>query len=213
MKVYIAGKITGNDNCCEEFSIAERKLRALGHIPLNPALLPVGMEKADYMRICTAMLDSADAIALLPSWTHSNGAAIELGLARYTGKDIIYTGEISDSKANNTNKETCKIKRMTYRDADGSALMAKRGLFRALGVCELAAYEDMCERLGMDRREIEQAVKNVSGDEFCIIRCRDCTNHIDGLCMFFSGPGCVYTKDNDYCSYGEQRDVTDDAAD
>lgn len=89
MKVYIAGKITGNPNYHEEFAAAERKVRALGYIPLNPAVLPEGLEKADYMRICLAMLDSADAIAPLRSWTHSDGAAIEVRLAQYTGKRTI----------------------------------------------------------------------------------------------------------------------------
>lgn len=89
MKVYIAGKITGNENYKAEFAEAEEKLRDLGHIPLNPAVLPEGLEKADYMRICLAMLDSADAIAPLLSWTSSDGAAIELSLARYTDKKQI----------------------------------------------------------------------------------------------------------------------------
>ena len=89
MKVYIAGKITGNENYRAEFAEAEEKLRELGHIPLNPAVLPEGLEKADYMRICLAMLDSADAIAPLPSWTRSDGAAIEMSLARYTDKKQI----------------------------------------------------------------------------------------------------------------------------
>lgn len=89
MKVYIAGKITGNENYKAEFAEAEEKLRELGHIPLNPAVLPEGLEKADYMRICLAMLDSADAIALLLSWTRSDGAAIEMSLARYTDKKQI----------------------------------------------------------------------------------------------------------------------------
>lgn len=89
MKVYIAGKITGNENNKAEFAEAEKKLRALGHIPLNPAVLPEGMEKADYMRICLAMMDSADAIALMLNWTGSPGANIELSLAIYTGKKQI----------------------------------------------------------------------------------------------------------------------------
>ena len=89
MKVYIAGKITGNENYKAEFAEAEEKLRDLGHIPLNPAVLPEGLEKADYMRICLAMLDSADAIAPLLSWMHSDGAAIEMSLARYTDKKQI----------------------------------------------------------------------------------------------------------------------------
>ena len=89
MKVYIAGKITGNENYRTEFAEAEEKLRVLGHIPLNPAVLPEGLEQADYMRICLAMLDSADAIGLLLNWVGSDGACIELSLARYTGKQKI----------------------------------------------------------------------------------------------------------------------------
>lgn len=38
MKVYIAGKITGNENYKAEFAEAEKKLRTLGHIPLNPVV-------------------------------------------------------------------------------------------------------------------------------------------------------------------------------
>ena len=82
MKVYIAGKITGQADYREKFAKAERALTAAGHIVLNPAVLPEGMGKADYMRICLAMLDSADAIGLLHGWGRSPGARIEYELAR-----------------------------------------------------------------------------------------------------------------------------------
>lgn len=51
------------------------------------------------MRICLAMLDSADAIALLPTWAHSGGAKIELALAEYTGKQVIHTWMIAGGGA------------------------------------------------------------------------------------------------------------------
>ena len=89
MKVYIAGRITGDPRYREKFAEAEAALREVGHIPLNPAVLPEGMEAEDYMRICTAMLDSADAIGLLGDWTDSPGAQLELHYADYVGKKTV----------------------------------------------------------------------------------------------------------------------------
>ena len=99
MKVYIAGKITGDPYYRAMFAQAERALTAAGHIVLNPAVLPEGMGKADYMRICLAMLDSADAIGLLHGWGSSPGARIEYELARYNGKQVIYTWQLPGYKA------------------------------------------------------------------------------------------------------------------
>lgn len=99
MKVYIAGKITGDPYYRAKFAQAERALTAAGHIVLNPAVLPEGMGKADYMRICLAMLDSADAIGLLHGWGSSPGARIEYELARYNGKQVIYTWQLPGYKA------------------------------------------------------------------------------------------------------------------
>ena len=89
MKVYIAGRITGDPRYREKFAEAEAALREVGHIPLNPAVLPEGMEAEDYMRICTAMLDSADAIGLLVDWTSSPGAQLEMHYADYVGKKTV----------------------------------------------------------------------------------------------------------------------------
>ena len=86
MKVYIAGRITGDPRYREKFAEAEAALREVWRIPLNPAVPPEGMEAEDYMRICTAMLDSADAIGLLGDWTDSPGAQLELHYADYVGK-------------------------------------------------------------------------------------------------------------------------------
>lgn len=93
MKIYIAGKIAGKLNYKEEFDIAATSLEAQGHIVLNPAELPEGMLPADYMRICFAMIDTADAIYLLKGWYSSSGASIERNYAMYTGKSILTEGE------------------------------------------------------------------------------------------------------------------------
>ena len=51
------------------------------------------MLPADYMRICFAMIDTADAIYLLKDWCSSFGAFIERDYAMYTGKSILTEGE------------------------------------------------------------------------------------------------------------------------
>ena len=86
MKVYIAGKISGLEDYKDNFARAQEMLESEGHIVLNPALLPEGMSAQDYMRICFAMVDSADMVALLPNWVDSRGAALERDYAIYVGK-------------------------------------------------------------------------------------------------------------------------------
>ena len=86
-KVYISGPISDRlDTYQADFTAAAELVERAGFIPLNPATLPIGLEKADYMRITLAMLDSADMVLLLDDWTKSSGAQIEEGLADYTGK-------------------------------------------------------------------------------------------------------------------------------
>lgn len=86
MKIYIAGKITGDPYYKAKFARAAADIADAGHTPINPAMQPEGMSNADYMRISFAQLDSADAVAFLPDWEDSRGARIEHLLVEYTGK-------------------------------------------------------------------------------------------------------------------------------
>lgn len=88
MKIYIAGKIAGDENYREKFAAAAARLEEAGMTVLNPAVLPGDLTKADYMRICFAMIDSADAVYFLRDRAQSEGAKLEMQWCRYTGKPV-----------------------------------------------------------------------------------------------------------------------------
>ena len=87
MKIYIAGKITGDPGYREKFRSAAVGLRMCGNVVLNPAELPEGMTAADHMRICFAMIDAADRVVFLPDAADSAGARIERAYCEYIGKE------------------------------------------------------------------------------------------------------------------------------
>lgn len=90
MKVYLAGKISGDTGYYGKFRRAEEKLKGDGHIVLNPAELPEGLTPEDYMAICFSMIHRADVAAFLPDWTESRGATLEHEHCRYIGKPVWY---------------------------------------------------------------------------------------------------------------------------
>ena len=91
MKVYLAGKITGDQNYREKFAAAAKKLEErAGVTVISPAVTPEGLKKADYMRICFAMLESADTAAFLPDWEDSPGAQLEKHWCEYVGKKMVF---------------------------------------------------------------------------------------------------------------------------
>lgn len=92
MKVYIAGKITGDSEYKKKFQIAQNDFENHGHIVLNPATLPDGMTTSDYMRICFSMMECADVVAFLPDFRQSKGAMLEWSWCQYTGKQTMYIG-------------------------------------------------------------------------------------------------------------------------
>ena len=98
--VYLAGKINGDPDYRKKFRSAEVKLAYMDYIVLNPAALPHGLDPKDYMRISLAMLESADAVVLLPDFETSEGATIEERYASYIGKTVSYYDLITNKEEN-----------------------------------------------------------------------------------------------------------------
>jgi hypothetical protein len=84
--VFISGPITGVDRYWEAFEKADDELTARGFIALSPSRLPQGMTYQQYMRICMAMIDSADAVLFLPGSSGSTGSRLERQYAECVGK-------------------------------------------------------------------------------------------------------------------------------
>ena len=92
MKIYIAGKITGEDRarCIDKFKAAEELLKSRGNQVVNP----MKMESYDldcdiYMIIDRMLIDACDAICLLPGWEQSKGAKELQNYAELQNKEII----------------------------------------------------------------------------------------------------------------------------
>lgn len=89
MKIYIAGKVTGEPkhSCALKFATAKKELEELGHEVVNPIEV-VGDFNAGWefaMRKCIAELMTCEGIYLLPDWENSKGAWIEYQLASTVG--------------------------------------------------------------------------------------------------------------------------------
>ena len=87
-KIYIAGKITSDPDYKAKFEAAAEAYKKRGYTVLCPSWMPAGMQPADYMRICFAMIDTADVVAFLPGYETSPGAQLELQYCLYTDKSV-----------------------------------------------------------------------------------------------------------------------------
>lgn len=89
MKVYLAGKITGDPNYKAKFRKYAAQYERVATV-LNPADNPEGMSNADYANLSIAMINAADYVVFLPDWVESRGAMIEHDYCLYIGKRITY---------------------------------------------------------------------------------------------------------------------------
>ena len=90
-KIYISGKITGDDNFKKKFKVAESKLRKSGwRIIANPTSFPAALTWEAYMIQDIRELFTCDAIFMIDDWKESKGAKIEHAIALNCNKLIIY---------------------------------------------------------------------------------------------------------------------------
>jgi len=89
MIVFISGPMTGIPDCNRPlFNHVEKLLKDQGHIVLNPAVHPDGMEHWQYMHLCHPAVFLADMIIQLPGWENSKGAVMECEWAKSFNKEI-----------------------------------------------------------------------------------------------------------------------------
>jgi len=93
--IYVSGPVTKNKNAIEQFEDADKFIRKIGHIPLNPIRIdPPHPLKKDrwlyYMRKSVELLMKSDAIYLLSGWEKSSGAKIEFDLCVKLGIPIYF---------------------------------------------------------------------------------------------------------------------------
>lgn len=113
-KIYIAGKITGDPEYKAKFEAAAEAYKKKGYTVLNPSWMPQGMQPADYMRICLAMIDTADVVAFLPGFSKSPGARLEAEYCFYTDKNTIMPDGESLETPNCSQKELTALKAVYY---------------------------------------------------------------------------------------------------
>lgn len=95
MKIYIAGKVTGEPvaECTMKFGSMQKQLEALGYKGVNP-LEVVGTWQATWhqaMKSCIKALVDCDAVLALDDYDKSQGAKIELDIAEDLGIPVFFS--------------------------------------------------------------------------------------------------------------------------
>lgn len=102
MKVYLAGPMTGvPEHNFPAFERDARRLRAIGHEVVSPRELSGDAPGAaletpweHHLRRDLAEMLGCDAVALLPAWTHSRGAKLEVQTAWAVGIPVYYAEDL-----------------------------------------------------------------------------------------------------------------------
>lgn len=91
LRVYISGRISGNENYIRDFEDAEQYVSMMFRAKaVNPVReTPVG-SYGEMIAADIRLLDKCDAIFMMKGWEYSQGARLEHDYAAAVGKEIIY---------------------------------------------------------------------------------------------------------------------------
>lgn len=92
-KIYLSGKITGDEGFAEKFKAKEEELSARGDYVFNPALHPDMFTHGQFMQIDLLALSFCDSIYLMDNWRDSKGAKMEFEQAKILGLDVDFEKE------------------------------------------------------------------------------------------------------------------------
>ncbi len=94
MKIYIAGKITGDKHYKRKFKRAEKLLRSLGCSVMNPAWIVPSREFSyeDYMKVSGAMQEVCNGVYFLLDWTKSLGSQREMERTTSLDQKVFFEG-------------------------------------------------------------------------------------------------------------------------
>lgn len=83
--IYIAGATEGKQNQLD-LEAAEKEIIEHGFIPLSLSYLPDGLCDRKIAQLCTAMINSADAVFLLNNWPSDKNATFAKRFCEFTEK-------------------------------------------------------------------------------------------------------------------------------
>jgi len=87
MRLYISGKISGNEHYKEDFATARQELKSVGYDVCDPTSFDLAEDIpwAEAMKYDIGEMLRCDGVALLPNWEDSKGSCLEARLAKDLG--------------------------------------------------------------------------------------------------------------------------------
>lgn len=79
-----------------EFNLKEKYLEWKGHLVLNPARHPLGLDRNYYMAHAFLDINYCDAVYFLDGWEDSQGARAEKEYAEEHGKICLFHGMVDE---------------------------------------------------------------------------------------------------------------------